>query len=173
MKIAITENKSALGKYIADILSDAGHSVSVLDYTSSTMDAEIKEFAEKTDIDLLINNNYLPSSNELSHIQYRICANFLDIWSKTMLKYVINIVDICAVKSHTLWEGDQQYRKDQVMFNIIEQSKSNAGNYPNSCVMYMDKNASNVEDYADIILHMVSNCKEVWASKLVITGEQE
>ena len=168
MNILITDNTSVIGTALYNRLIADGHDITVYDVDLNQSDDVFKQEIDFENFDICLNNKYQASNDDKDHGQLRLNAIFLDLWSNSVLKYIINIADKCAVDNHIYWQGNKQYRADQVKWNAIERKKSSEGSYPNHCVMYIDHDDSKATVYADIVSHMVKTCSEVWVSKIVI-----
>jgi len=172
MNILMTDNKSVLGTALYNRLIDDGHDITVYDVDLNQPDDVFKQEIDFEKIELCLNNKYQPSDSDKPHGQLRLNAIFLDLWADSVLKYIINIADKCAVDSHVYWEGSKEYRAEQVKWNAIERKKSGEGSYPNHCVMYIDYDDDKASVYADVVSHMVKTCSNVWVSKIVLGSKR-
>lgn len=167
MKILMIDDTTTLNMALKDAFIQKGWAVTVAntDLNDSQSVLETGNYAD--DVDICLNNMYTPANGTEKHGQARISDIFLDKWDLNSVKYIINMIDMSALINAKDYEGDKQYRRDNVMFNAMTTVFNARADGPNVCNAYMDRD-NMIEAHVKLFCHVIENSIQVWPSQLVL-----
>tara|TARA_B110000977_G_scaffold142306_1_gene180530 strand:+ start:1693 stop:2226 length:534 start_codon:yes stop_codon:yes gene_type:complete len=169
MKILMIDDTTPLNMALKDAFIQKGWDITVAGTDLNDSQSILDTLKLADDVDFCLNNKYTMQDgikNEV-HGQAKLSEIFLDKWDRNSVKYIINMIDMCALIEPADWTGSKQYRSDNVMFNASTTVFNARAEGPNLCNAYMDRDDM-IEAHVKLFCHVIENCKQVWPSQLVL-----